>query len=150
VEEAARNYELMRRDPTATNSFPKGYFELNGNEKTFVHRLWYNWPQSPVKIVTDRELFAEIGWTTVYENQRTQWNLRMSDSILTKAFLHEIKVSRRIQKIRPRHALKGKNSRGVSWRYIEVIDEGKSGTERLNDSKRKAASDGAKMGSVSI
>jgi hypothetical protein len=45
VEEAARNYELLRRSPNG-KQFSKSYLELDLNERTLIHVLWGNWEKS--------------------------------------------------------------------------------------------------------
>lgn len=146
VEEAARNYELMRRS-TRGRRFPKSYIELNSNEKSIVHSLWCNWPENASRIVLESDQFKEHGWTTAYENQRTQWNLNAPDSVLIKDFIWQINSERAMQKIRPPHPLTGKKNRGVSWRHVELLDLQKYGLGDWtnDDSGRSALSQGKKL-----
>jgi hypothetical protein len=52
VEEAARNYELMRRSLKG-KQFTQTYLELGPEEKTIVHKLWVNWAQQAYRPVYD-------------------------------------------------------------------------------------------------
>ena len=145
VEIAARNYELMRRAPNA-KEFTKTYLELNRDERTFIHCLWCNWQANAYRFAMNPRQFDEVGWTPVYENQRTQWNLNAPDSALKEAFMREINVAREIQGIKAPKPLKGRKNRGVSWRYIEMLDRTNCGLAASHSpSARKAASEGRKM-----
>ena len=140
VEEAARNYELMRRSSTG-KLFTQTFAELDRDGKGFVAKLWANWEQTPYRMVNDRNQFSEKGWTPVYEHQHRQWNLRMADKTLTDEFIREIRTLRRIQKVRAKHVLKGKKFRGVSWKLVEMLDRKLNGIGKLTDSERHTASD---------
>ena len=117
AEEAARNYELMRRSAKG-KQFNQTYLELSREGKTIVAKLWVNWAQAPYRMVVNRSQFDETGWTPIYENQHRQWNLRLSDKKLMDEFIREIKVLREIQKIPTPRRNKGKKHRGVSWKLI--------------------------------
>src|SRR5271154_4729671 len=65
VEEAARNYELMRRS-TNGKQFTQTYEELDREGKTIVAKLWVNWKQWPYRYANDRSQYQEIGWTPFY------------------------------------------------------------------------------------
>jgi hypothetical protein len=143
AKEAARNYELMRRSPGA-KQFKKTYLELNANERGLIHCLWSNWPAPVYRFATDKSQFNEKGWTPVLENPPTQWNLRLADKILVSEFKRQITTARAIQRIRPRHALKGKKHRGVSWKYIEILDRQRHGLGTFSASERHMASFGRK------
>lgn len=92
-------------------------------------------------MVNDRKPFSEKGWTPVYEHQHRQWNLRMADKTLLDEFIREIRLLRRIQKVRANHVLKGKKFRGVSWKLVEMLDRKQNGIGKLTDSERHTASD---------
>jgi hypothetical protein len=139
VEESARNYELMRRF-SGGEQFPKTYWELGRDERTLVHGLWVNWSQAPYRVVRDRPQFEEKGWSPVYENQYRQWNLRLQANELAKEFIREIKLSQKLQKIRPKHALKGQKFRGVSWKLVEILDCNRHKIGKLNNSERHTLS----------
>jgi hypothetical protein len=135
VKEAARNYELMRRSSKG-KQFSKTYLELGREEKTIVAKLWVNWAQSPYRLVTNRNQFNEIGWTPIYEYQKIQWNLRLTDKKLTDEFIREIRLLREIQKIPTPHRNKGEKHRGVSWKLIEILDRKQNGIGTFSDSER--------------
>ncbi len=140
VEEAARNYELMRRSPKGKH-FTHAYWELSRGEKTVVHTLWTNGSQAACREAIRREQYNEKGWTPFYENEHRQWNLRLADNLLIKEFIKEIRILREIQKIRPQHPLKGKKFRGVSWQLIELLDLKQNGTGKFSDSQRHTLTD---------
>jgi|GEM_PF-635068 hypothetical protein len=140
VEEAARNYELMRRSPKG-KQFTQAYWQLSREGKTIVHTLWVNYGQGTYRNVTNSSQFTEIGWTPVYENQRRQWNLRQADNLLIKEFIREIKALRTIQKIHPQHPLKGEHFRGASWTLIELLDRKQNGIGKFNESQRHTISE---------
>ena len=135
VKEAARNYELMRRSAMGAQ-FTQTYLELDREGKTMVHTLWANWAQTPYRHVTDPKQYDEIGWTPIYENQHRQWNLRLAIKKLTDEFIREIKALQKIQKIPTPRRNKGEKHRGVSWKYIEVLDRKLNGIGKFNDSQR--------------
>lgn len=91
VEEAARNYELMRRSPRG-KQFTQTYLELCREGKRIVHTLWVDNGKWAYRHVTNPSQFEEIGWTPVYENQHRQWNLRLADVLLQREFIREIRV----------------------------------------------------------
>lgn len=140
VEEAARNYELMRRAKEG-KQFSKTYLELSQAEKTVVHSLWTNWSQAARREAIHREQYNEKGWTPFYENEHRQWNLRLADSELMKQFIAEIRILRKIQGVEPKHPLQGQKLRGVSWNMIEILDRKQNGIGEFNDSERHALSD---------
>ena len=139
VEEAARNYELMRRCQKG-KQFTQTYLELCREGKTIVHTLWVNWAQGAYRFATNSSQFKEKGWTPVYETEHRQWNLRLSDKELMDEFIREIRILRKIQKIRAPHPLKGKKFRGVSWKLIEILDRKQNGIGKFTDSQRHTAS----------
>lgn len=140
VQEAARNYELMRRSPRG-KQFTRTYLELGRDGWTVVHGAWPNWPKAPYRFVTDRSQFEEKGWTPIYENQHRQWNLRLSVSDLIKGFSREIRLLQKIQKIRPPHPLEGQKFHGGSWKLVEVLDCKLNGIGPLNSSERHTLSE---------
>jgi len=139
AEEAARNYELMRRSPKG-KQFTQAYWELCRDGKTIVHTLWANNGQWAYRLVTNPSQFKEIGWTPIYENQRIQWNLRLVDKKLIDEFIREIRVLREIQKISTPRRNRGEKHRGVSWKLIEMLDRKQNGIGKLTDSERHTAS----------
>lgn len=140
VEEAARNYELMRRSLNGTQ-FTQCYWELNRDSKTIVHTLWVNWGQAFRREAIRREQYNEKGWTPFYETEHRQWNLRAADSELMKQFIGEIRTLRKIHGVCAKHPLKGKKFRGVSWKMIEVLDRKQNGIGKFNGSQRHTISD---------
>lgn len=140
VEEAARNYELMRRSSKG-KQFTQTYLELDRERKTIVSKLWVNWEQWPYRFAANSSQYQEIGWTPFYENQRTQWNLRLPDKKLIDTFIREIRTSRGIQKIPIPRRNKGEKHRGVSWKLIEVLDRKQNGIGKFNHSERHTLSD---------
>jgi len=121
AEIAARNYELLRRSP-AGKGFDKSYLQLSRDELMVIHALWVTPTKRPYRYAFNRKEYQEKGWTPIFENQHRQWNLRLADKTLIVEFIREIRLLRKIQKIRPQHPLKGQKYRGVSWRYIEILD----------------------------
>ena len=140
VEEAARNYELLRRSSKG-KQFVKTYLQLVPDERIVIHGLWANWAQGAYRPVTNPSQFNEIGWTPVVSQyQHRQWNLRLSDKELTDGLIREIRLLRKFQKIPAPHPLKGKKYRGVSWNLIEILDRKQNGIGKLDDSERHTAS----------
>ncbi len=139
AEEAARNYELMRRSKNG-QQFTQTYLELCREGKTIVHTLWVNYGQWAYRHVTNPSQFKEIGWTPIYENQRIQWNLRLVDKKLIDEFIREIRILREIQKIPIPRRNRGEKHRGVSWKLIEILDRKQNGIGKLTDSERHTAS----------
>lgn len=134
VEEAARNYELLRRSPRG-KQFAKTYLELVPDERSVIHGLWATWLQVAYRPVTNPSQFNEMGWTPVVSQyQHRQWNLRLADKNLMDEFIKEIRLLRKIQKIRAPHPLKCKKYRGVSWKLIEILDRKQNGIGKLNAS----------------
>jgi hypothetical protein len=144
TKEAARNYELMRRAPGA-KKFKKSYLELNRDERTLVHVLWCNWPMQACRYAMNKSQFNEKGWTPVFPNPPVQWNLKLADTVLSKAFLRDIQIARQIQGILPIHPLTGTNQNPVSWRYIEILDCVAARIGVLNDSDRHSKSMARKL-----
>ena len=140
VEESARNYELLRRSPRGIQ-FVKTFPKLIPDEKKIIFGLWMIKAHGAYRIVRDHKLFAEKGWTPVYENQHRQWNLRMADKPLMEEFIKEIRTLRKIQKIRSPRRNKGEKRRGVSWKLVEILDRKKNGIGRFGDSERHTLSD---------
>jgi len=138
VEEAARNYELLRRT-RGGKTFTRPYTDLSRNERTIIHGLWAGWSPAPYRFVTDRRQFEEIGWSPIYEHQHRQWNLRLAPGDLVKEFVREIKVLQKIHKIRAPHPLKGEKTR-ISWLLVEILDCQSSGLGPFTDSQRHSLS----------
>lgn len=134
VKEAARNYELMRRS-TKGKQFTKTYPELDNESKKIIAILWVNWPQAPYRLYANPSQYNEVGWTPFYENQKIQWNLRLTNKKLTDAFIMQIKIWRKIQKIRKPRRNKGENHRGVSWKLVEVLDRKQNGVGKFTPSE---------------
>ncbi len=139
VEESARNYELMRRSSQG-KKFTQTYLELCREGKTIVSRLWVNWGQAVRREAIRREQYNEKGWTPFYETEHRQWNLRVADNLLKREFIGEIRLLRKIQKVRRKHPLKGKKHRGVSWKTIEILDRKQNGIGKFNASQRHTLS----------
>jgi hypothetical protein len=135
AEEAARNYELMRRSARG-RQLVKTYPDLGPDGWRLVHCLWPSWATPVSRFATGRGQYEEIGWTPVCENQHRQWNLRRADKHLIDEFIKEIRGLRKFQKIRAPHPLKGKKYRGVSWKLVEILDIKQNGVRTLNDSER--------------
>jgi hypothetical protein len=146
VEIAARNYEIMRRLPEG-KQYASTYLELNGEDKMIVHQLWVTWEDHPMRTAFSPKDYLETGWTPVSEGVHRQWNLRLADKTLIDAFIKEIRQIRESQKIIPKHPNKGKKNRGVSWRYVELLDcEASRDGEPLNGADRHMVSEARKMG----
>jgi hypothetical protein len=139
VEEAARNYELLRRSPMG-KQFVKTYLQLVPDERSVIHGLWATWSKSAYRFAIRREQYNEKGWTPVYETEHRQWNLRRADKNLIDEFIREIRILREIQKIPAPHPNKGEKHRGVSWNLIEILDRKQNGIGKLDDSERHTAS----------
>ena len=135
AEEAARNYELLRRSQKG-KQFAKTYLELVPDERSVIHGLWARRSKSACRCAIRREQYNEKGWTPVYENEHWQWNLRLADKNLIDEFIRNIRILRKIQKIRAQHPLKGEKYRGVSWKLIEILDRKQNGIGKLNASQR--------------
>ncbi len=116
---AARNYELMRRCANVSE-FEQTYLKLDRENKTTTTVAWANPNEFPYRQIFDLQKQEEIGWTSV--RQHFQWNLRLSDRVLEKAFLEYINQHRNIQKISRNSSLKGKKNRPPSWLYVEFLD----------------------------
>ena len=141
VEEAARNYELLRRSSKG-KQFTQTYLELGREEKNIVHKLWVNWAQQAYRPVFDPKQFSEVGWTPVVsQSQHRQWNLRMADLYLIEEFIREIRLLRKIQGIPDPHPNKGKKHRGVSWKLVEVLDRKENGIGKFDSSERHTLTD---------
>jgi phage anti-repressor protein len=141
VEEAARNYELLRRSSKG-KQFTQTYLELDREKKAIVHKLWVNWAQWAYRPVFDPKQFNEIGWTPVVSpSQHRQWNLRMADLYLIEEFIREIRLLRQFQGIPDPHPNKGKKYRGVSWKLVEVLDRKVNGIGKFDSSERHTLTD---------
>ena len=140
VEEAARNYELMRRSKNG-KQFTQTYLELCREEKTILHTLWVNRSRVVFRVANHRQQYNEKGWTPVYETEHRQWNLRLADKKLIDEFIREIRTLREIQKISAPSRNKGEKHRGVSWKLIEVLDCKQNGVGKLNHSHRHTLSE---------
>ncbi|HTQ50522.1 MAG TPA: hypothetical protein VMJ12_07410 [Candidatus Acidoferrales bacterium] len=138
AEEAARNYELMRRT-FGVKRFPRTFLQLDRNEKALVHTLWAMWPQLPRREATRREQYHEWGWSPFHETEHRQWNLRLADKTLIDEFIREIRTLRKIQHTRPQHPLTGQINR-LSRGYIELLDRKRYGNGKFNDSERHVLS----------
>jgi hypothetical protein len=132
---AARNYELMRRAPGG-GEFNKNYLELNRTEKTTTAIAWINRDELPYRQTFDLKN-PEKGWTTY---PPLQWNLRLSDRILKKAFLDYINQHRNAQKIALSHPLRGKRNRPPTWDYVECLDKKRNKIWNMDDVERGMAS----------
>jgi hypothetical protein len=113
---------------------------LDRESRTIIAKLWVNWAQWTHRLVTHSSQFKEIGWTPVYENQRIQWNLRLTDKKLMDEFIREIRILRKIQKIPTPRRNKGEKHRGVSWKLVEILDRKQNSIGILNASERHTAS----------
>ncbi len=134
---AARNYELMRRSPNA-GEYRQNYLELNRENKTVAGIAWANPLEMPNRNVFDIQKQEEIGWTSARPHY--QWNLRLSDRALTKAFLFYIKQHRNVQQIFSSKSPKEKKNRPPSWKYVEFLDMKRNGIGGMDDSQRGMAS----------
>jgi hypothetical protein len=115
----ARNYELMRRAPDASE-FTQSYLDLDRENKTVASIAWADPTQFPNRQVFDPQKQEEIGWTSA--RPHLQWNLRLSDRVLKKAFLEYINQHRNAQNIPGCSTIKGKRNKPPSWIYIECLD----------------------------
>jgi hypothetical protein len=79
------------------------------------------------------------------QSQHRQWNLRMADKHLIEAFISEIRLLRQFQNIPNPHPNKGKKYRGVSWKYIELLDLKKNRLGRFDDGERHTLSEGRRL-----
>jgi hypothetical protein len=142
AEEIARNYELMRRSAKGEMFFKENYLELRRTERTAAYTVWSAQFEPPYRQIFSPNPKPELlGWTV--SPHRIEWNLFLDDKTLIKAFLEYINQYRNVQKISPRHPLKGKKFRGVSWSQIEILDCMKNGIlKKLNASQSSAASKG--------
>jgi hypothetical protein len=86
---AARNYELMRRCPDA-GVYQQNYLHLDRETKTVTSIAWANPNEIPNRNVFDVQKQEEPGWTSARPHY--QWNLRLSNRALTKAFIFYITV----------------------------------------------------------
>ena len=68
----------------------------------------------------------------------------MTNPRLMDEFIREIKVLRKIQKIRISHGNTGKKPRGVSWKLVEVLDRKQNGIGKFGDSERHTLSEARK------
>ena len=132
---AARNYELMRRAPGG-GEFNKKYLELNRVEKTTAAIAWINRDEIPYRQTFDLKRPVD-GWTTY---PPLQWNLRLSERILKRAFWDYINQQRNAQKIALSHPLKGKRNRPPTWDYVECLDKKRNKMGNMNDVERGMAS----------
>ena len=139
---AARNYELMRRSPNA-GEYQQNYLRLDRENKTVASIAWVNPYEMPNRNVFDLQKQEEIGWTSARPHY--QWNLRLSDRALTKAFLFYINQHRTVQKIASSNSPKGKKNRPPSWLYIEYLDMRQNGIGGMDDSQRGMASRAEEM-----
>lgn len=143
VKEAARNYELLRRSLKG-KKFTRSYLELTPDERTIIHVLWmYRYPY--FERFAEPSQYQERGWMPIYPNQVKQWNLRLADSLLAKEFIRQIRLNRKIQKVRAKHPLKGQKYRGVSWKLVEILDRNLNKIGKLNASQRHSASTARRM-----
>jgi hypothetical protein len=133
----ALNYELMRRAP-AGKQFSQNYCELNREQRTICHKLWANLPNAVVRPISYEAQKTEKGWYSFDPN--FQWNLRLNNNALLTAILEQIKLQRKIQKIRASKYLKGQINRRMSWNYVELLDLSDNKIGKLNDSQRHMVS----------
>jgi len=148
VKDAARNYELMRRAPEALERCRNTpYSELAGEIQMLVHRLWVRWEQ-PYRYADTRRDYEESGWSPIYDQQHIQWNLRLPDSLLKKAFVEQLERWRAGQNIPVEPALTGRKNRAASWNYIEFLDRANAGEGKsLNSSQRHMVSEARRKAS---
>ena len=139
AERIARNYELMRRS-TGGEIFTENYLELSRTERTIAYTIWSAAYEPPYRQVFDANKKPTLlGWTD--DPHRIEWNLFLDDRTLQEAFIEYINRYRTVQGISPRHRLKGKKYRGVSWNYIEILDCIQFGiVTKPNPGQRSAAS----------
>jgi hypothetical protein len=134
----ARNYELMRRSPNA-GEYQQNYLHLDRENKTATAMAWGNPNEFPNRQIFDLQKQEEIGWTSA--RPHLQWNLRLSDRALIKAFLEYIGQHRNVQKISGSSSLKGKPAnKPPSWLYIEFLDMRQNEISGMDDSQRGMAS----------
>jgi hypothetical protein len=146
ISTAANHFGALGAGSPKGRKFKQTYLELDVRKRMLVGRLWANWPQAPFRLVWDQSKFNEIGWTPYYEHQRIQWNLKVSEGVLIKEFISNIRTLRTIQKLPdPPHGNKGKKSRGVSWKLIEALDRNQNDIGQLDGGDRHKASDARKQ-----
>lgn len=137
LERIAWNYELARRSDIK-GGLPS-FFTLSTQERIFIASLWSNESDFPSRDATDPERTQEQGWTPV--NPVLQWNLRFSDEALRTTFTGYIAHYRKQQGIQVSPRNKGKKNRGVSWKWIELLDVSSHKIRILSDSERKSLSE---------
>lgn len=141
LERIAWNYELMRRSEIQ-GDLPS-FFALSVEERMFAASLWGNESEYPSRDTSDPHKTQEHGWTPV--NPFFQWNLRLSDEALSNAFTVYIKHQREGQKIQVQPRNKGKKNRGVSWKWVELLDLAGHKVRTLADNERKSLSSARKQ-----
>jgi hypothetical protein len=140
AKQAAHHYELMRCFPKGKQHYRKTYLELNDEEQRIVHVLWCNWPESAWRFASEKQEFTEIGWTPVLPNPPVQWNLRLPNDVLTKAFMREIAMQRETQHIRPAYHRASKKSLEPNWKEIQILDRKENDTDKLSNTEWSIAS----------
>jgi hypothetical protein len=109
----------MRRTPTG-NEYERTYLNLDRETKTTTAVAWAKPNDFPYRQVFDMQKQEEIGWTSAWPH--IQWNLRLSERDLKKAFLIYINQHRNVQNVSGNSSLKGKKNRPPSWTYIQCLD----------------------------
>ena len=138
---AARNYELMRRAPNALK-FSQNYLELNREDKTTASIAWTKPNEFPYRQIFDPQK-REIGWSNPHPH--VQWNLRLSERTLKKAFWDYIIQQRKSQNLSEKYSAKGKKNRPPTWQYVELLDQQQNKIGNMGDSERGMASKAEQM-----
>jgi hypothetical protein len=97
----------------------------------------------PNRNVFDIQKQEETGWTSARPHY--QWNLRLSNRALTKAFLFYINQHRNVQQVFSSKSPKGKKNRPPSWQYIECLDMKRNKVGGMDDVERGMASKAEQM-----
>lgn len=130
---SAFSYELARRSFSLAE-YPS-YLKLDNFEKDIVWKCFRHRGES-VAVKRDRWPKKEFEG---YAFLPVSWNLRASDRALQAALLEMVKAERRRQGIKPTRN-KGNRNRPVSWRWLELIDDGR----KLNGADRSHRSNALK------
>ena len=132
----AFNYELVRRvyRKECFVAFPRlkyPHIEIIGG---LCDAAPFEMPSRPA----EPQLQTEAGWT---HEIHLQWNLKLPDLTLQKAFLDLIHREREFQGIpKPRQNV-GNRNRGLSWRWLELMDISHFKIRLLSDAERSSLSD---------
>ncbi len=133
----ALNYELMRR-AAAGKQFSQNYCELNREQRGICHALWAILPNAVFRPVSNELQKTEKGWFSFDPN--FQWNLRLNNNALVTGIMEQIKLQRKLHKIRPGKYSKGQINRRMSWNYVELLDRSDNKIGTLNASQRHMVS----------